>query len=83
MLAGVVAAGQDGIAKYDALGSDAPPDPLVLVQRKSLPKTLSSALNELNGDEIIISALGQPFIDTFTRVKRAEVEEARHTVTKR
>lgn len=75
VLAGVVAAGHDFIDMYDALGDDAPPDPFALVETKRLPTNLSSALDELNSDEVLIAALGKPFIDTFTRVKRAEVEE--------
>ena len=75
VLAGVVAAGHDFIKNYDALGDDAPPDPFTLVETKRLPSNLSSALDELNSDEVLVAALGKPLIDTFTRVKRAEVEE--------
>jgi len=45
-----------------------------------LPRSLEEALDALEADERLCALLGEPFITTYVRVKRWDVEKARQHV---
>jgi glutamine synthetase len=80
-LAGIIAAGLDGVANKMVPPSPVEVDPSALSTSqatkqgvKRLPTTLKEALRKLSGDEILLEALGEPFADAFIKVKSSEVE---------
>jgi len=63
VLAATVAAGLTGITnKYPPQEQD--------VDMPLLPKSLSEALDALEGDEVLVKALGVKFVESFVRNKR-------------
>lgn len=48
---------------------------------ESLPKTLTDALNELENDPVLMSALGEHVAKKFIAMKRKEIEDYRKSVT--
>jgi len=83
-MAATVAAGIDGIEKKIT-----PPQPMTGIayadldsenkDRVHLPKSLSEALQALQDDQVIVTALGQEFVKCFVAIKRHEIEEAEKT----
>lgn len=80
-LAGVLAAGLDGLARQLRPGLPVMHNPALLspaerhqygVER--LPQTLDVALNALQSDLTLCTALGSAFLDVYCAVKRAEVQ---------
>jgi glutamine synthetase len=51
------------------------------LQIRELPGSLSEALRELDGDQLLKDALGPVITEAFWRAKRAEIEESRMRVT--
>lgn len=86
VLAGMIAAGLDGIARTLALPPDCdddlyelPPAGLRLRGLSRLPQHLGEALDALAADEVVAGALGPLLTAQFTELKRAEHDEhARH-----
>jgi glutamine synthetase len=77
VLAGVIAAGIDGIRK-----SLVPPAPVSGIAYgmegvADLPITLGAALDALEADTVLREALGEEFIHLFVAVKRHEIAKAR------
>ena len=80
VMAGVVAAGIDGIRR----GLE-PPEPVAGVAYgmagvTDLPMSLSAALDALEADEVLRAALGEEFIKLFVAVKRHEIGKARAAI---
>jgi len=80
-LGGLIAAGLDGIAREVDPGEPVALDPgtlsdTELAQRgiRRLPASLSEALDELNGDALLMDSLGELLARVFLTVKRSEVE---------
>jgi glutamine synthetase len=46
-----------------------------------LPRSLGAALDLLEGDAVLVAALGDAVVETFVRLKRFEVERFDHWVT--
>lgn len=68
VMAGVVAAGLDGVDRKLALPA---------AQSKemgSLPSSLPEALEALRKDNVLCKALGEQFVDWFLTIKQKEVE---------
>ena len=78
MMAGVYAAGLDGIRNRIE-----PPDPIAgddayaRADLEPLPRSLAEALQALNADDAMVDILGEPFVRTYTALKGSEV--ARYT----
>ena len=79
-LAASLAAGWDGIER--ALQPPPPvcDDPRRVAGLPTLPRSLEEALDALEADERLCALLGEPFITTYVRVKRWDVEKARQHV---
>jgi glutamine synthetase len=85
-LAGLVAAGLDGIERALDPGPPCEDDLFALEPAHirargipTLPQSLSEALDALAADDVIRGALGEPLAREFERLKRAEwIEFARH-----
>ena len=84
----ILAAGLDGIAR----GLDPPPEATDNIYAMSpderraigitaLPESLSDAVREMAGDEVVAEALGEHVFEWFLRNKRREWEEYRTIVT--
>jgi glutamine synthetase len=78
-LGGLIAAGLDGVAKKLDPGEPVAIDPGALTEDerarrsiKRLPKTLAEALDELERDDVLMSALGGGLSRTYLTVKRSE-----------
>ncbi|NML17419.1 glutamine synthetase family protein [Azohydromonas caseinilytica] len=86
MLAGMVAAGLDGIERRLDPGPDvdidlleASPQTLAELGLRTLPHSLAQALDALEGDEVLVNALSSSLVREFVRLKRQEwAEYARH-----
>lgn len=84
--AALIAAGLDGIQRELDPGPDNTDDlfqlPLAEIRRRGiplLPQSLSDAVDALEADEVVCSALGAPLAAEFIRLKRAEwLAYARH-----
>merc|ERR1711907_790818 len=73
VMAAVIAAGLDGIAKEMEL----PPQnaqPEDGVHASKLPISLEESLQALEGDEYMVSKMGADFIRWYAQVKRAEIQ---------
>jgi glutamine synthetase len=68
IVAALLAAGLDGIERE--LEPPPPADPAA----PALPGSLEAALDRLAADEHLVAAIGAELVDTFTRVKRFEVQ---------
>jgi len=77
--ASVIAAGLDGIATQRSPGprcdNNMYSHPLPPEEMKRLPANLLDALRALRSDKVLISALGAPFIEAFTKLKEYEWAE--------
>lgn len=78
-LGGLIAAGLDGVDKKLDPGKPVTVDPGALTEDertrrsiKRLPKNLAEALDELERDDVLTSALGELLSRTFLTVKRSE-----------
>jgi glutamine synthetase len=86
MLAGLVAAGLDGMERRLDPGTDvdmdlldASPQMLTELSLRSLPHSLAQALDALEADEILVKALSPALVREFVRLKRDEwAEYTRH-----
>lgn len=82
LLAGVLAAGLDGIRRKLA-----PPEPVVgrdayaAADLPALPGSLEEALTALNEDEALVSLLGPSLVRSYTALKRSEIRRFRDHVT--
>jgi glutamine synthetase len=84
--AALIAAGLDGIQRELDPGPDNTDDlfqlPLAEIRRRGiplLPQSLNDAVDALEADEVVCSALGAPLATEFIRLKRAEwLAYARH-----
>ena len=79
-LAGLIAAGLDGIDRSLALPQPIDRDPALLSEAEQrargvdpLPTSLAQALDLLNEDSTLQAALGDPLLNSYTAVKRAEI----------
>jgi glutamine synthetase len=74
--AALIAAGLDGIAQQREPGprydNNTYTDPLPLDQVKSLPGNLLDALRCLEKDTVLCQGLGQPFLDSYLKLKYQE-----------
>jgi glutamine synthetase len=82
MLAGLVAAGLDGLERrldpgpdVDVDLLDASPQMLTELGLRSLPHSLAQALDALEADEILVHALSPALVREFVRLKREEWAE--------
>jgi len=80
-LAGVIAAGIDGIDRALALPEPIDRDPALLSEAEQrtrgidpLPKSLGEALDLLRADTALEAMLGAPLMRSYTAVKRAEID---------
>lgn len=86
MLAGLVAAGMDGVERQLEPGPDMEEDlleasPQLLAERglRTLPHSLPQALDALEEDELLAQALSPALVQEFVRLKRSEwAEYMRH-----
>ncbi|MBI1800291.1 MAG: glutamine synthetase [Chloroflexi bacterium] len=83
-LGGLIAAGLDGIARRASPGeaTHVDPDTLSAEERerrgiRRLPTSLGEALGELERDEVLLDALGEPLSRAYLTVKRSEWEAFR------
>jgi glutamine synthetase len=83
-LAAVLAAGLDGMERGLDPGEPTLVDPATMSEEerasrgiRPLPSSLAEALDALEGDEVLIEALGEPLIRTHLAVGRGQVEAAR------
>ena len=75
-MAGLAAAGADGIARELVL-PPAKDDEAVL-----LPTSLPEALSALRADEVLVEALGKDFVEWYTLVKDAELADVAASTAK-
>jgi glutamine synthetase len=68
-LAGLAAAGADGIARALVLPPARDEDAVLL------PTSLPEALSALRADEVLVEALGKDFVEWYTLVKDAELAD--------
>lgn len=78
-MAAQIHAGLDGLQRGLEPGPSA--DSPYEVPVPLLPRSLSEALAALAGDPVLIDAFGQPVIDWYTRIKRAEIARFEAEVT--
>jgi len=78
-IGGLIAAALDGIAKDRDPGAPVDIDPgnLTADERKArgirrFPETAQEALDELERDEVLVAALGEPLASEYLKVRRAE-----------
>src|SRR5215218_5534354 len=83
-LAAVLAAGMDGIERNLDSGEPTTVDPATLSDEERaskgiypLPASLDEALDALEGDEVLIEALGEPLVRTHLAVARAQAKMAK------
>src|SRR5829696_469242 len=83
-LAAVLAAGMDGIERNLDPGEPTTVDPVTLSDEERasrgiypLPASLDEALDALDGDEVLIEALGEPLVRTHLAVARAQAKMAK------
>jgi glutamine synthetase len=83
-LAAVLTAGMDGIERNLDPGEPTTVDPATLSDEERasmgiypLPASLDEALDALEGDEVLIEALGEPLVRTHLAVGRAQAKMAR------
>src|SRR5829696_2823019 len=83
-LAAVLAAGMDGIERNLDPGESTTVDPATLSDEERasrgiypLPASLDEALDALEGDEVLIEALGEPLVRTHLAVARAQAKMAK------
>jgi glutamine synthetase len=83
-LAAVLAAGMDGIERNLDPGESTTVDPATLSDEERasrgiypLPASLDDALDALEGDEVLIEALGEPLVRTHLAVARAQAKMAK------
>ena len=74
-MASQIHAGLDGIARKLAPGPSA--DAPYRLSAEPLPKSLGEALDALDTDTCLRAGFGDPFIDYFLTIKRAEIARAR------
>lgn len=80
VMAAVLAAGLDGIKRKLQ-----PPSPIQAIADRltdvpQLPKSLDAALDALEADTILRTALGEEFIKLFVALKRHEIEKAKQAM---
>lgn len=87
-VAGIIAAGLDGIAnrvdpgpKFEGNAYAFTVEQLLERGYKLLPSNLSEALDELEADEVLTAALGEEYIKLYLRAKRREWDEYHNTVS--
>ena len=68
-LAGLAAAGADGIARELVLPQARDPEAVLL------PTSLPEALAALRADDVLVEALGKTFVEWYDLVKRAELAD--------
>jgi len=83
-LAAVLAAGMDGMERGLDPGEPTTVDPATLSDEERternihpLPASLDESLDALEGDEVLIGAMGEPLVRTHLAVGRAQAEIAR------
>src|SRR5215203_5133856 len=83
-LAAVLAAGMDGVERDLDPGEPVTVDPATLSDEERasrgiypLPASLDEALDALEGDEVLIEALGEPLVRTHLAVARAQAKTAK------
>jgi glutamine synthetase len=83
-LAALLAAGMDGIERNFDPGEPTTVDPATLSEEERasrgiypLPASLDEALDALEGDEVLIEALGEPLVRTHLAVARAQAKMAK------
>ncbi|MDW8352381.1 MAG: glutamine synthetase family protein [Anaerolineae bacterium] len=84
-LGAVIAAGMDGIARDMRLGEPVTGDPADLSDEeraargiRQLPASLGEAIAALEGDEVLLDALGDDLARSYLAVRRAEWEAMKH-----
>ncbi|MFD5824712.1 glutamine synthetase [Lentzea sp. NPDC060358] len=77
LVAGVVAAGLDGIATEAALPDGLHVDPALLDGVPRLPASLGEAVDEFEKDTVLTEAFGQELAGTIADVRRGEIERYR------
>ena len=80
VMAGVLAAGIDGLANKIEPPSEAPGIAWDLPGVIGLPRRLEAALDAFEADGVLRAALGEEFVKLFVAVKRHEVAKARTAV---
>jgi glutamine synthetase len=83
-LAAVLAAGMDGMERHLDPGEPTTVDPATLSDEERasrgiypLPASLDESLDALEGDDVLIEALGEPLVRTHLAVARAQAARAR------
>jgi glutamine synthetase len=74
VVAGVIAAGLDGIATQAALPEGLNVDPALLDGVPRLPTSLREAVEEFEKDSVLTEALGKELAGTIADVRRGEIE---------
>ncbi len=74
VVAGVIAAGLDGIATQAALPEGLNVDPALLDNVPRLPASLREAVEEFEKDEVLTAAFGRELAGTIADVRRGEME---------
>ena len=81
MLAGLVAAGSDGLDSGASLPEPVDVDPASLSEAtlehrgiRRLPETLREALDAFASDEVLVAAFGEPLVDAISAVRESELE---------
>ncbi len=81
-IAAILFAGLDGVRNELALGEPVGGDAYTLENPgEPLPTSLDAALDHLEADEYLRDAMGPQIVDTFTAVKRFELERHRQWVS--
>ena len=79
VIAATLAAGLDGLRRELEPGE--PVDGDAAGQRPPLPRSPTRVLEALEGDEVLVDALGEEFVRAFTAVKRTELDSFYDHVT--
>jgi glutamine synthetase len=74
VVAGVIAAGLDGIATEAELPEGLNVDPALLGDVQRLPTSLKEAVDEFEKDTVLTEAFGQELAGTIADVRRGEME---------
>jgi glutamine synthetase len=81
-IAAILFAGLDGVRNRLALGEPVGGDAYTLAEPgEPLPTSLDAALDHLETDDVLRDAMGPQIVDTFTAVKRFELERHRQWVS--
>jgi glutamine synthetase len=81
-IAAILFAGLDGVRNRLALGEPVGGDAYTLAEPgEPLPTSLDAALDHLEADQVLREAMGPQIVDTFTAVKRFELDRHRRWVS--